>query len=257
MKITSAEFVTSAGRLDQFLTDPIPHFVFSGRSNVGKSSLLNALVRKKELAKTSATPGKTRLVNYFRINNGKFFFVDVPGYGYAAVSRNESNKWGRLMDAYLQSTPGIACVFQLLDARHDPSTLDVQMIDWLLHEGRPYKFILTKADKLSARQLNEQVDRISAALKVPRETIIPTSSQTGVGLKEVLQCVSTMYTAAAERLTELEQFGFGTKQFAYRRRGPEEEEEAAEAAEWAGDDEAADPGGEDSDDGPLPVRIAM
>jgi GTP-binding protein len=186
LKVKTAEFVTSAGRPNQFLTNPIPHFVFAGRSNVGKSSLINALTRKKGLAKTSQTPGKTRLVNYFIIND-EFFFVDVPGYGYAQVSHTASNAWGNLINTYLMQTPYIATSYQLMDVRHDPSAQDMQMIEWLQYNEAPFKLVLTKGDKLSNNQLNSRLARFKKILNVERSDMIVTSATTGLGLKELLQ----------------------------------------------------------------------
>jgi len=200
----------SAGRPDQFLNGTAPQVVFVGRSNVGKSSLLNALVRKKGLAKTSGTPGKTRLINYFRINDGELLFVDVPGYGYSSVGHEQANKWRGLMNAYLRHTPTIAVIFTLLDIRHDPSEQDLQMIEYLLYEGLPFKLILTKADKLTASQLAERVAAFVRILEVPQDDVIPTSSETGSGLRDVLLHAQRSCAETVQRLRLLRPAGGDT-----------------------------------------------
>lgn len=193
MQIRSAEFVTSVAKPDKFLKRPIPHFVFSGRSNVGKSSLLNKLLNRKNLAKTSSTPGKTRLVNYFLINDN-LFFVDIPGYGYAKVGKKEREAWGRLIEAYFQNNVSfIGIVFQLIDIRHDPPESDKQMIDFLQHYNIPFRIILTKADKLSRNQVNQRLGKIAIELGISRHELIATSAVDGRGIPEIWSLVNVAF----------------------------------------------------------------
>lgn len=163
--------------------------VFSGKSNVGKSSILNKIINRKGLAKTSQTPGKTRLINYFLINDN-IFFVDIPGYGYARVSKKEREEWSQLIENYLSQTPFIALVFQLLDIRHDPTDNDLQMIDWLKHNNLPFRILLTKADKLSRNKVASQRARISKLLGVSASDLIPTSATEATGVKETRSLIT-------------------------------------------------------------------
>jgi GTP-binding protein len=149
LRITSAEFVISAARAAQFPKGPSPEVAFAGRSNVGKSSLLNSLVNRKGLAKTSATPGKTQQINFFRIND-RYHFVDLPGYGYAKVSKIEREAWVRLIETYLRTREQLKLVVSLSDIRHEPTALDRDMFAWLDAVGRPFLIVLTKYDKVSA-----------------------------------------------------------------------------------------------------------
>lgn len=201
MHIHSAKFITSAAHPKQFLKRPIPHFVFAGRSNVGKSSLLNRLLNRKNLAKTSQTPGKTRLINYFLIND-RFFFVDIPGYGYAQVSKQARHDWGKLIETYLTQTPYLAMILQLIDIRHDPSKLDLQMFEWLKHANLPFLLLLTKADKLSKNKVNNHCLKIAKSLGVQRHQIIPTSSQTGLGMDDVWKSLNEAQQATMKLITK-------------------------------------------------------
>ncbi|NTW89163.1 MAG: YihA family ribosome biogenesis GTP-binding protein [Desulfobulbaceae bacterium] len=147
MNITSAEFFRSVSVISGLPEENLPEIVFVGRSNVGKSSLLNSLCGKKGLAKTSSTPGKTRLINYFLIN-GNLFFVDLPGYGYAAVGHSEREGWGRLLSEYIQESDHISLVVLLVDSRHPAMSLDLEMMEFLEYCDRPYGIVMTKYDKL-------------------------------------------------------------------------------------------------------------
>jgi len=188
MHIRSAEFVISAASPKQFLQRPIPHFVFSGKSNVGKSSLLNRLLKRKALAKVSKTPGKTRQINYFLIND-RFYFVDLPGYGYAKVSKREKAQWKGLIEAYLTDTPLITGIFQLIDIRHDPGQHDLQMLQWLEHHRLPYAIILTKADKLSRNQIRKQQHHLAKSFGLSVERAIPSSSSSGLGIDQIWKAI--------------------------------------------------------------------
>ena len=151
MKITSAEFMKSAVWPPQYPMASMPEIAFVGRSNVGKSSLINTLVGRKDLAKTSNTPGRTQLINFFSINS-VVSFVDLPGYGFAKVSKSVKKDWGDMIEAYLRERRNLVLVVLILDIRRDPSADDLSLRDWLAQYGLPYMYVLTKADKLSNNQ---------------------------------------------------------------------------------------------------------
>ncbi|CAM2068205.1 ribosome biogenesis GTP-binding protein YihA/YsxC [Sulfidibacter corallicola] len=201
MQVRSAVFVKSVADPSGLLKRPIPHFVFSGRSNVGKSSLLNCLLNRKGLAKTSRTPGKTRLLNYFLIND-QFFFVDIPGYGFARVSKKEQEKWGRLIDTYLTDTPFIGSVFQLLDIRHDPTAQDRQMIEWLQQSDLSFRIILTKADKLSRNKIAQHRRNIAKSLGMDEGSLIATSSESGLGIREIWAFLNQAFEETKSRINQ-------------------------------------------------------
>jgi GTP-binding protein len=164
MKITSAEFVKSAMWPHQYPPATMPEIAFVGRSNVGKSSLMNTLAGRKNLAKTSNTPGRTQLINFFSVN-GKIFFVDLPGYGFAKVPQSVKKDWGEMMEAYLRERQNLALVVFILDIRRDPNEDDLSLRDWLDHYRIPYICILTKSDKLSNNQAIGRKRLIDQALK--------------------------------------------------------------------------------------------
>jgi GTP-binding protein len=179
IKITSAEFIISAASPTQFPKTQYPEIAFAGRSNVGKSSLLNTLVGRKSLAKTSSTPGKTQQINFFRLND-RFQFVDLPGYGYAKVARTEREAWARLIETYLVKREQLKLVVALSDIRHDPPQLDQEMFAWLDALGRDYLIVLTKYDKVSpaqAQKRKEQLLELTAGYS-HRLDVIPFSAQT-------------------------------------------------------------------------------
>jgi GTP-binding protein len=183
VKITSAEFVKSAFEKTHWTTDRLPEIAFLGRSNVGKSSLLNSLVQRKALARTSNTPGRTQSINFFLIN-GAFYFVDLPGYGYAKVSKSMRTDWGKMAEEYLSGRENLVLAIQLVDVRHEPTDLDCQLNGWLIENGLRFVVAATKADKLSANHLKKQVDAIGRAL--PGGMVIAYSSVTGKGREEIL-----------------------------------------------------------------------
>ncbi len=185
MKILAAEFERAVGSPDQIPDGRLPEIAFSGRSNVGKSSLLNRLLNRKSLARISNTPGKTRTLNYYCVNN-EFYLVDLPGYGYAKRSQQERKSWGHLIDHYLQDRPCLKGFIQLLDARHDPTQDDMEMIAWLAHAQKPFLVLATKSDKLSGNKLQKQLKRTREFLK-PYKTIdlLPFSAPKGRGRLEV------------------------------------------------------------------------
>lgn len=186
MKITKAEFMTSAVKPSQYPPVGVPEIAFAGRSNVGKSSLINLLMGNKKLAKVSSTPGKTRTINFFNINDD-FRIVDLPGYGYAKVSKSQSDDWGPMMESYLSKREDLLKVLQLVDIRHAPSAQDKQMYEYLRYYGLSGIVIATKADKLSRNEMNKNISMIKKELELDQDDIIiPVSSLTKQGMDEVL-----------------------------------------------------------------------
>ena len=189
MKITSAEFVKSAVWPNQFPPATMPEIAFVGRSNVGKSSLINALVGRKSLAKTSNTPGRTQLINFFTVNSS-LFFVDLPGYGFAKVPRSVKKDWGDMIETYLRERRNLALVVFILDVRRDPSADDLSLRDWLDHYRIPYAAILTKADKLSNQQALGRKKLIEKAMgKGASGNTILFSAKTRKGAEELWQFI--------------------------------------------------------------------
>jgi len=178
MKITNAKFIAAATALDSFPKDRRPEIVFIGRSNVGKSSLINSLLGVKGLARTSSTPGRTQSINFFLIND-EFYFVDLPGYGYAKTSKENRRAWGKLIEKYLAQREQLVLSILIVDARHEPSPLDIQMKSWLQHFGIPYLVVSTKVDKLSANERRRSQRRAEESLETER--VISYSSLTGEG----------------------------------------------------------------------------
>src|SRR5687767_15255983 len=152
MKIVSAEFVKSAYERLHYPNDGRPEIAFLGRSNVGKSSLLNSLLNRKGLARTSNTPGRTQSINFFLVNDS-FYFVDLPGYGFAKVSKSMRADWGKMAEEYLSNRQELALCIQLVDSRHKPSRLDIQLYEWLVFNQKPFIIVATKSDKLSSNVL--------------------------------------------------------------------------------------------------------
>lgn len=162
-----------------------PEVAFAGKSNVGKSSLINALMNRKALARTSAQPGKTQTINFYNINDD-MYLVDLPGYGYAKVSQQEKEKWGKMIERYLHTSKTLKAVFLLIDIRHDPSANDKMMYDWILHNGYEPIIIATKLDKLKRSQVQKNIKAIKEGLKLRKDgIIIPFSSETKQGREEI------------------------------------------------------------------------
>ena len=183
--IKNATFITSAARSEQFIKPDKPMIAVCGKSNVGKSSFINMLANRKKLAKTSSEPGRTRLVNYFDF--GEFILADLPGYGFARVSKTEKEKWGKTLDAFFKRKDEVTHVFMLLDARHDPTADDMQMIEFLHYNTIPFTAILTKADKLSKMKIKEHIKAIAADIYLGEGNLLATSAETGYGKDAVLQ----------------------------------------------------------------------
>ena len=185
MEITSAEFVISNTDVKKCPAGTFPEYAFIGRSNVGKSSLINMLTTRKGLAMTSATPGKTMLINHFLINKN-WYLVDLPGYGYAKVSEQEKAKWGKMIENYLHSSRQLKAVFLLIDIRHEPSGNDKMMYEWICNQGYEPVIIATKLDKINRSQVQKHVKMIKEGLQVVKGTIvIPYSAQTKQGREEI------------------------------------------------------------------------
>ncbi|ATD56245.1 ribosome biogenesis GTP-binding protein YihA/YsxC [Clostridium chauvoei] len=166
MKIKNSEFIISAVKRHQYPETGLPEVAFVGRSNVGKSSIINALTNRKKLAKVSQTPGKTRLINFFMINSGEFYLVDLPGYGYAKVSKKEQESWGNTIETYLTGREQLKRVILLVDSRHKPTTQDIQMHEWIKHFGYEEIVVATKSDKLSNNDLRKSEKIIKETLKL-------------------------------------------------------------------------------------------
>ncbi len=182
MKITSAEFVKSAFEKRHWTTDGLSEIAFLGRSNVGKSSLINSLLLRKGLARTSNTPGRTQSINFFLINE-RFYFTDLPGYGYARVSKTMRADWGKMAEEYLAERAELALCIQLIDARHKPTPLDVQLNEWLVFNDKPHLIVATKADKISNNEVKKSIGAAEKAL--PGAKILTFSSQTKHGREAV------------------------------------------------------------------------
>ena len=194
MIIKSAEFICSNTRVDKLPDAVLPEYAFIGRSNVGKSSLINALVSKKGLAKTSQSPGKTQLINHFLINN-EWYLVDLPGYGYAKSSKSNRSEWEKFIRRYLRERENLQCVFVLIDSRHEPQKVDTDFCYWLGENNIPFLLIFTKADKQSHVKSDQNIARFKKKLKQWFEDIpqtFLTSSETNLGREEVLATIASI-----------------------------------------------------------------
>lgn len=189
MKITSAEFIKSAFNQSHWVDDGLPEISFLGRSNVGKSSLLNTLLNRKKLAKTSNTPGRTQSINFFLVNE-KLYFVDLPGYGYAKVSKTMRSDWGVMAEDYLANRRELVLSIQLVDSRHKPTTLDRQLHEWLQFHNKKHLIVATKADKLSNNKLNKSLREIERIL--PNSKVIAFSSVTAMGKDEIWSEINSL-----------------------------------------------------------------
>ncbi len=193
IQIKSASFLTSAAKEEQFLRPQKPMIAVCGKSNAGKSTLINLLAGQKRLAKTSAAPGRTRLVNYFDF--GAFWLADLPGYGYAAVSKEEQAKWGRTLEAFFARKEDVTHVFLLSDIRRDPSADDMQMVSFLVYHAIPFTVVATKCDKLSRMKTKERVRAVANAFSLGAGNVIPVSGLTGEGKDALLARIAQVIGA--------------------------------------------------------------
>ncbi|MBU9728535.1 ribosome biogenesis GTP-binding protein YihA/YsxC [Diplocloster modestus] len=185
MIIKNVSLETVCGITSQVPETDKPEIAFAGKSNVGKSSLINGLMNRKALARTSSSPGKTQTINFYNIND-QMYLVDLPGYGYAKVSRAEQEKWGKMIERYLHGSKQLKAVFLLIDIRHDPSANDRMMYDWINHQGFQPIIIATKLDKIKRSQLQKQIKLIRTGLKVPEQVpVLPYSALTKQGREEI------------------------------------------------------------------------
>lgn len=192
MHIKSAELQTVCGVTSKLPENDFPEFAFAGRSNVGKSSLINCLVNRKALARTSSQPGKTQTINYYFLNEA-FYFVDLPGYGYAKVSKELKEKWGKMIERYLLKSQQLKKVFLLVDIRHEPSANDKNMYEWIVYHGFEPVVIATKLDKINRSQKDKQVKLLRQSLGMkPEGILIPFSSVTKQGADEIWAMMETM-----------------------------------------------------------------
>ena len=214
MVIRNVELETVCGVTSTLPENTLPEFAFAGKSNVGKSSLINALMNRKALARTSSQPGKTQTINFYNIN-GDLYYVDLPGYGYAKVPQSEKVKWGKMIENYLHKSQMLKCVFLLVDIRHEPSANDKTMYDWVVYNGFRPVIIATKLDKIKRSQIQKQVKLIRTGLGMEKQDIlIPFSAETKQGREDIWNLIDKM--AAGEDLLTAE-----------------EEIQAEKAAEWA------------------------
>lgn len=191
MIVKDCSFVISAVSRKQYPSDDLPEIAFSGRSNVGKSSLINSLLNRKRLVKTSSTPGKTRLINFFLVND-ELMLVDLPGYGYAAVSKKEKMKWGIMIEDYLRERANLKTVLLLVDIRHKPTENDLVMYDYVKHYNQNVIVVATKLDKISRNALQKNTSIIRKTLGMDRDDVlVPYSSQTHAGREELWKIIES------------------------------------------------------------------
>lgn len=198
--ITQGKYIASAVRADQYPEGDLPEVVFIGRSNVGKSSLINSLSRVGGLARVSGTPGKTQTINFYELSakipnieeRRSFFLVDLPGYGYAKTGQANRKVWAKFIEEYLLKSPRLQFVCQLIDIRHDPMKSDIEMFNWLVENNLPVLIIATKADKLSKNAVQKQVKQIKKVLGVPDLDVLPYSSVKSEGRSDLLDVISTV-----------------------------------------------------------------
>lgn len=195
MKIIKSDLEAVAVKPSQYPSDDLKEIAFAGRSNVGKSSLLNTITGRKKLARVSGSPGKTRTINFYIVND-EFRIVDLPGYGYAKVSRSISESWGEMMEKYFESRENLLKVVQLVDIRHEPSKQDIEMYQYLRHYGLDGVVVATKADKISRNQIQKQIKMIRQTLKLSGEDlVIPVSSLKKTGQEQLLDIMEQLLEA--------------------------------------------------------------
>ena len=203
MIIRKAELETVCGITSTLPENLLPEFAFAGKSNVGKSSLINGLLNRRALARTSSQPGKTQTINFYNVNDD-LYFVDLPGYGYAKVSVEEKAKWGKMIERYLKKSKMLKCIFLLIDIRHDPSANDKLMYDWIVSNGYKPVIIATKLDKLKRSQIQKHVKMVREGLGLAKEDIlIPFSAETKQGRDEIWALIESLQNPAP-KMTESE-----------------------------------------------------
>ena len=193
MRFINAKFIKSASKKDEFIVDELAQIAIVGRSNVGKSSLINLLTNNSKMAKTSSTPGRTRLVNYFNINN-KFYLVDLPGYGYHKASKSIANAWDSVMNDYFSDNEALKLVFVLLDSRVGATDLDKQMLDYLAEHEIPAIIIMTKADKISRSEMGINMSKISKEIRFNKDLIVATSALKKQGVERIENLIDEYLT---------------------------------------------------------------
>lgn len=204
MIIRKAELETVCGITSTLPENQHPEFAFAGKSNVGKSSLINGLMNRKSLARISAQPGKTQTINFYNIND-EFYYVDLPGYGYAKVPVEEKARWGKMIERYLKKSVRLKRVFLLIDIRHEPSANDRQMYDWIMANGYEPIVIATKADKLNRSQIPRHVKMVREGLGASKNSmVIPYSSVTKQGREEIWELIDSLTKTEGEMRNELE-----------------------------------------------------
>ncbi|MBQ9341803.1 MAG: YihA family ribosome biogenesis GTP-binding protein [Lachnospiraceae bacterium] len=204
MKIKNVALETVCGVTSVLPENIHPEVAFAGKSNVGKSSLINALMQRKALARTSAQPGKTQTINFYNVND-EIYFVDLPGYGYAKVSQTEKEKWGKMIEKYLHNSKQLKAVFLLIDIRHEPSANDINMYEWMKFQGFAPIVIATKADKINRSQLPKQLKVVRTGLKMDKDGIlIPFSAETKAGRDEIYEIIDSI-------ISESDKIGKGLK----------------------------------------------
>lgn len=207
MIIRKAELETVCGITSTLPENLLPEFAFAGKSNVGKSSLINGLLNRRALARTSSQPGKTQTINFYNVNDD-LYFVDLPGYGYAKVSVEVKAKWGKMIERYLKKSKMLKCIFLLIDIRHDPSANDKLMYDWIVSNGYKPVIIATKLDKLKRSQIQKHVKMVREGLGLAKEDIlIPFSAETKQGRDEIWALIESLQNPTpemAEPMTESE-----------------------------------------------------
>lgn len=199
MVIRNVTLETVCGVTSTLPQNTLPEVAFAGKSNVGKSSLINALMNRKSLARTSAQPGKTQTINFYNINQ-EIYLVDLPGYGYAKVSESEKEKWGKMIEKYLKTSKKLKAVFLLIDIRHDPSANDRMMYEWMDYQGYAPIIIATKLDKIKRSQVQKNIKAIREGLKVkPGTIIIPFSAETKQGRDEIWELIDSLVLPQEEQ----------------------------------------------------------
>lgn len=207
MDIKNAKFEISSPDVKKCPVTGVPEYAFIGRSNVGKSSLINMLCKSKKMAKTSQTPGKTLLINHFRMDDGKWYLVDLPGYGYAARGKEQRKQLMTLIEGYILGREELACLFVLIDIRHDPQKIDVEFLDWLGEHNIPFAIVFTKADKLGTMTAQRNVDSYCKELLLSWEKLPPvfiTSSEKAKGRDELLSYIYSINKEIEENCNESE-----------------------------------------------------